>query len=351
MTTFWWHERDGADDAGPFTEQQIRQMLAEGSLSPQAGIRSSRHEPWPPGASGGRAGARTTPRLPRPFAGWFTLVVFSLLGWALFSVVVASLTLRHAGPVDARLHPWAWFGLGVALLLAVVVLGTAWWLLPRRLGAGAELVAMLRIAAAIVAVAWLIQVGIVLRDTPMAIRQAAVLHDQAYLISAGPDDHTLFVQGDVGVGFGQKLAGRLAALPDPARIVIESPGGLVDEALVAAEAIERRRATVVVSGLCASACIIVLMAGEKRLAPTGGSILFHATAPVVVTANAMANWLAGQEGDRSRAYLLKRGVPAADIDEARRRGAKHVFAVPNAIALRQGVLTDLYVANDTTGPD
>jgi hypothetical protein len=228
--------------------------------------------------------------------------------------------------------------LALAALLSVVL----WWTVPRRLGAGPELTAGLRIAMLLSGAVWLLPVTMVVRDAPLVFRQAHALHGWDALMSAGPDPNTLVVQGYIGVGFGETLARHLEALPDPARIIIESPGGLVDEALAAAKAVEQRKATVVVGSQCASACIIVLMAGNKRLGAFDGSIEFHATAPVVDSSNALANWLAGQDGDRSRAYLLSRGVPAADLDEARRRGPRDVFAVPDLKALRQGVLTGVY---------
>jgi hypothetical protein len=273
---------------------------------------------------------------------WLCLSIPLLGGWLLFGFVITLIEAHGSGPLDVRIHPWFWPAAGAALILVALGFEALWWIAPRRLGSGPELVAGLRIGATLVAATWLLAAGIVLRDTPMLIRQAKALEDWSYLLSAGPDANTLVVQGAIGPGFGQKLSERLAALPDPARIVIESPGGLVNEALVAAQAIDKRKATVVVGGFCASACTIVLMAGRKRLAPLEGVIAFHATAPVVASSNALANWLAGQEGDRARAYLLSRGVPAADVDEARRRGPRDVFAVPDLTALRQGVLTGLY---------
>jgi hypothetical protein len=338
-STFWWYEQAGGSAAGPFTEDYIRRLLAEGTLPHDARIWSSRREPWPPPVA---PQARERLGADGRAIGWLLLSVPFLLGWLLFGLALTLIAGGGPAPTDLRVHAWLLPAAGGALILAALGLVFHWWSAPRKLGAGAELAAGLRIAAALVAAAWLLPAAIVLRDAPVAIRTAQVVDDWSYLLSAGPDDHTLVVQGVIGPGFGQRLSQRLETLPDPARIIIESPGGLIDEALVAARAIEKRKAVVMVGGFCASACTIVLMGGSRRLAPLDGEIAFHATSPVVASTNAVANWLAGQAGERARAYLLSRGVPAADVDEARRRGARDIFAVADVTALEQGVLTGLY---------
>lgn len=336
--TFWWHERDDGSAAGPFTEEHIRRMLEEGALAAGARIWSSRQQPWPP-----QPPARVRRRLSmsRRAAGWIALWAVSLLGWLLFAFAIG-LVQTHGVSAQLRADPWLWPRTGLLLPAAALALGALWWLAPSRLGAGPELTSGTRIAASLIVTAWLIPSGMLLRDSALTVREAEATRDWDSLMSPGPDPNTLVVQGAIGVDFASRLSDRLAALPDPARIIIESPGGLVDQALAAAKAIEQRRATVVVGGECASACTIVLMGGARRLAPYRGSLLFHAPSPVVASSNALANWLAGQEGDRGRAYLLSRGVPAADVDEAVRRGPQQIFAVQDWTALKQGVLTGLY---------
>lgn len=333
---FWWHDASGGEPAGPFTEDEIRELIAKGRLPPPVRIWSSRGQPWPPGSVLEAA----PPRSLRRGLAWAVLLGLTGAGWMLFGLLLAGINSLIELPVGAS--PWGWALLAMAMAFTAALVSALWWRLPRRWGTDAELASGLRILALISAVIWLLPTAVIFRDTPVALRQAEAVRDMTFLISQGADRNTLFVEGAIGPGFGERLAQRLASTPDPARIFIDSDGGLVGEALDAAQAIEHRGVTVVAGEECASACIIVLMGGKRRLGPYGGSILFHATAPVVTSANAMYNWLAGQLGEQARSYLLRRGVPPSDLDEARRRGPQEVFEVPNLAALKQGVLTGLY---------
>jgi hypothetical protein len=91
------------------------------------------------------------------------------------------------------------------------------------------------------------------------------LRDQNTMLASGPIE-----EGD---------AGKFAALPRFGTLELNSPGGLVDEALAMAAIMDARRGirTVVKAGAsCASACAMALfVSGETRIVYMGGRLGIH----------------------------------------------------------------------------
>lgn len=145
-------------------------------------------------------------------------------------------------------------------------------------------------------------------------------------------------------------------MADPVRVGIESEGGLVGDALVAARAIETRPgATVVAPVQCDSACLIVLMAGTRRLADSDISLGFHANSDVTAEAERvkifgfdLESWMRRSADDD---YLIRRGVPAKVVAEANRRGHDRLYPIPAGRALASGILTDLTAPVDDDDAD
>ncbi|KIN64002.1 Periplasmic protein-like protein [Sulfitobacter noctilucicola] len=89
---------------------------------------------------------------------------------------------------------------------------------------------------------------------------------------------TVLLEGSIAGGDGARIAKDIAALPQqPQRIILNSPGGSVSDALelgrfIRAEGIETRMRE---GDICYSACPYVLAAGTVRDIPEGGSVGVH----------------------------------------------------------------------------
>jgi hypothetical protein len=181
-----------------------------------------------------------------------------------------------------------------------------------------------------------------LRQTQVATQIAEATADWSFRMQTDPTRHRLVIKGDVGPGFGRQVEDQLAEMKDPVEIEIASGGGLLNEALRAARAIEARpNATVVVRGWCASACLIVLMSGKNRLAAPHAHLDFHAGSAVAKTDSRFRKWAVGQEIKEGDDYLQKRGVPLAVIQRKNQIGPTKLDRVSVPYALESGILTGL----------
>ena len=106
---------------------------------------------------------------------------------------------------------------------------------------------------------------------------------QAMDFSLGPPDENVFIYatGEIVSGDAQRFGEFLAALPPPGDsltfVVFNSQGGLIDEALVIAKAVERNRILtgVAVDGQCTSACVLAWAAGARKFSHDGVCIGVH----------------------------------------------------------------------------
>lgn len=79
-----------------------------------------------------------------------------------------------------------------------------------------------------------------------------------------PRDDTLRIEGPIGTGFARQLESAMASAPGRVYLQIKSEGGLVDEAMAAAAYLKNRGSvSTVVHEHCASACAVLLAAGDE----------------------------------------------------------------------------------------
>lgn len=340
MTDDWWHVSDRGVVSGPFAGDEIRAGLRQRRWTRSALVWTPRLEGWRPmrvnfPEARRRPGGRRTAGL--------RLLATTVSAWAAAALVVA---LVYADIGDQVPLAWlyvVWTAAGAALVVSGLAAGLAWWRLAGRLVARApETAAVFRIAAVILTSSAGLLSFVELRQAP-AVRDVSRARAQyAYAITTDPSARTVTVEGGIGHGFAEALGAELARVGRPATIEIDSPGGLADEALAAAEAIEARGGVrVVARRQCDSACLVILMSGEQRLADYDMTLGFHAVAPVVETDDRLLEWVVVQEGKKIDAYLRRRGAPAADIAEANRLGPARVHAKPAVELAAQGVLTGL----------
>jgi ATP-dependent protease ClpP protease subunit len=125
----------------------------------------------------------------------------------------------------------------------------------------------------------------------------------------------IIVDGAIGPSFSSKLKKNLDLYAGIDTIVITSPGGLVDQALKAAEIIEQNpQIRVVAKKECNSSCIVILMSAEKRYADWNMNLGFHAVSPITKLPD--SNNEIAQLGTEADKYLIKRGVSEEILNHA-----------------------------------
>jgi hypothetical protein len=231
-----------------------------------------------------------------------------------------------------------WIGCGVVLVLASLGLPLTWW---RRAG-GSEAGGMVRIMVVLLAIGGLSVAGLELFQSAYIGKIAAASEGMRdYRFAYDPAARTLRVEGQIGPGFARSLKAEFESHA-VRRVDITSQGGLVNEAMVSARFLEARPdLEVAARSQCASACIIVLMAGTRRLADYDMDIHFHSVATVVDLDSDWWDVMTGRQGRDAQRYMVGRGAPKTALDEAARLGAGKLYRVPSVELVGSGMLTGL----------
>jgi hypothetical protein len=117
----------------------------------------------------------------------------------------------------------------------------------------------------------------------------------------------LLINGVIGPGAHRQFQWALSRSV-PTLIVLDSPGGVLGEALLIAEEVRRRGLNTLVAARssCASACAIVFLAGRTKYLGAGGAIGLH-----------MASYADGRADPEATelmaAYLRELGVPGSAL--------------------------------------
>lgn len=155
-------------------------------------------------------------------------------------------------------------------------------------------------------------------------------------------DHAIEISGLVGPGLARKVSALLDANFGIKKIVIDSNGGLVDEAISVANVIEAHGNLVTVARhACNSACIIIFMAGDRRSAPFDLQFGFHAQSPITSIKGAYNLEALQQLSVDSNRYLRGRGVPQMYLDKAATVGPDKLFPVTAVQLAAIGVVSEL----------
>lgn len=122
--------------------------------------------------------------------------------------------------------------------------------------------------------------------------------------TATPNENTvLMVSGVIGPGAHRKFQAALSRA-NPALVVLDSPGGILGEAIMIAEEVRRRGLSTLVNAhrSCASACAIVFLSGRTKYMGTGAAVGLHS-----------ASYADGRSDPEATevmaAYLRQLGVP------------------------------------------
>lgn len=336
MTELWWLAERPGRPRGPFTRDQIDDMLAALALHPGELVWSSQTGAWHPASSVAPAGPPAAPlRRPRWISG---LLLTAAYGGSL-TACVALIASKAVQRLDADLAAVVWPASGLILLSASVGV-IAMWLRPGRLAARRpELAAVRSLVVALLGLAGVVCGSLTLYQQRDAVATLRGLRELTYQIDLDRTGKIVQVRGYIGPGFAEALATELAKPSGPDVIEIASLGGLTEEALSTAKVIEARHVKVVVREICASACLVLLMASDQRLADVGARLDFHASAPVAAITRPASLWYERQQHQRFRDYLQARGAPKDVVDEAFRIGPGKVESLNALEALRLHVLT------------
>lgn len=340
----WWLASPAGGDAeGPYTTDEVRRLAATGRVRRGLRVWSPFQQAWLPfrPALLGRVARRPAGRL-----FWTYLAAQSLAFLAVAFLVIGLIYADSDLGFTGTALLWAWGLAGPALALLSLASLLAWRRAARALGSAGELGAVVSVAAGLFLVIGLLLSSFATRAALVMIPAQLAIEDWAYDARIDKASGQIAVKGEIGANFGRRIKELLALAPDPVTVEIDSYGGLTSEALTAAEAIEKRGGvTIVARNRCASACLIVLMGGEHRLADADLPLAFHATSSVAPIRDRFFAWAMIAEGKRADAYLLKRGVPKEFIDAANTAGPGKVYETPAVLALRRGVLTGVLDGN------
>ena len=103
----------------------------------------------------------------------------------------------------------------------------------------------------------------------------AVVLGTAYSYRLTPDGAGLVFDGHVTYGVADQLNRELRLHPAVRRLILNSGGGLTDEATAAAAIIGKAQLDTVVENSCESACVLMFLAGTQRTLVPPGKLGFH----------------------------------------------------------------------------
>jgi hypothetical protein len=352
-----WHVYDGRERLGQLPSDEVERRYAAGTLDDSALVWMEGWADWRPiasalawlrsqGASGAResakAGARPAVKAGPPLvSGALALAVAAL---AVFGVLRLMDRLRdiidttNPATVVQSYQTLVW---GLAAALGAVI-AALWWLTvglrrwrPKSMAPG--LMRGILACCALLAAAY---VALQLRLTPLvheiAVRAAQQVASVGFQPAAGG---WVTVSGEIGPHLADQIDNQVRAHPGAKGVLIDSPGGLTDQALKVAQLIERRGLDVRVEKSCISACIGILVSGRQRTAEWNAHIALHALAPAVNSYPTFLRLMLKGAGSDFEGYVARRGMPKAWIDQAEAVGPSAVRWTPPPDLLKAGVLT------------
>ncbi len=327
-----WHVAEHGRQFGPFSDQDLRAARDRGAFAKARVWREGLSDWAPIGEYFPRPSARKRGGL-GVLASLLAILVF--IAAAGVNVVLVYISTDF---VPLRLMTPVWIGCGAVLVLASLGLPLLWWKRAGRSEAGG----MVRIMVVLLAVAGVSLAGLELFQSAY-IGKIAVASEgmRDYGFAYDPAAGTLRVEGQIGPGFARSLKAEFDRHA-VRRVDITSQGGLVNEAMLAARFLEARpNLEVAARSQCASACIIVLMGGARRLADYDMDIHFHSVATVVDLDSEWWEVMTGRQGREAQRYMERRGAPKTALDEAARLGAGKLYRVPSVDLVGSGMLTGL----------
>lgn len=339
-----WRVADRDRLLGPFTEEDVRQAVERGDLPSDCKVWREGMDGWEPIQAHFPRRRRSADALGSTVTGLIRGLSLMLATLSLLAALATSITLNYLGALDlvpVHLAGRTWLASGLGLAILTVAVPVLWWRASAR-WRGAEARGVVRILVVVVSIGASCVAGLQLRQARHVDRiTSAAEQMRNYQFFYDPRTHVLRINGMIGRGFAHALRQELASR-SVQRVEITSTGGLIDQALEAARQLQALpRVTVAAREVCASACVIVLMAGGERLADYDMAIDFHASASIT---DLQGDWWAvmmRRQDKASNTYMIDRGVPKIYLTESTRLGPGKVYSVPAVMLVEQKMLTGL----------
>lgn len=225
----------------------------------------------------------------RHWRGWYSLgVSYWLNGLPRMVLLIVLMALVRMRPVVAhRLDVWLILLIEL-VLLTYIWLGLGIWRSARRHIADtgrrfwarcAQVVVVLGAFAA--AFTFLANVGTVTQELALY----RTLENMPKLsVTTDVQGTRLYVRGTLVRGSGDAIAAAISVHPMLRVVQISGPGGLLDEARIAGNAVKDRQLATFVATECDSACTLIFMSSSRRVLHRSGSLGFHSPimAPLTV---------------------------------------------------------------------
>lgn len=233
--------------SGPFSAEDVARRFRSGELDPRSMSWCDGETRWI------SLGRRWRPRrtLKRSILGIAIAIVS-----AACAVAVAESQLE---PLPFRLQTGTVLWCLVIALVAVAGFGLHLSWSTTRLAKRRNLVV---VASGVIAVAMAMwAIGLAGFSYPiLQVRQRAPNATVTYSASV----NAIQIRGSLGGKISGQVRGLLDAQPEVTTIFIDSPGGLVEDALTVADIVKSRSLTVRIDGICASACVAIWAASPSR---------------------------------------------------------------------------------------
>jgi hypothetical protein len=345
---FLWQVTQKGQSFGPYTTAMLQARVNCGRFSREALVWHKGLPAWQPivlyfkysdvGVSPqDRPIAEQDAPSPKPYLRW----PISIMALAAFVIFVSGSTFAEG------LAPGAFLGLHLGTIFVMLSAGAGtsvlWW---RRFASwegsprvrGLSQVALI---AGMVAICVAALVGLARTPAWYRLRVARQSFNH-YTIGVNDDAGTLSIKGLIGPGLATKVKLQLDSNAAIRTIEIDSIGGLVADALKIASAIESRgNLTTKAVHNCNSACLLIFMAGDKRVAPHDLHFGFHATSEITRIEGAYDLAAMDDEGRQASAYLKRRGVPEEFIAQADAAGPSKLYEVSAIKMADVGAITYL----------
>lgn len=332
-----WHVRSPRGRWGPLRDGDVREGVRLGRFGPGALA-------WRRGLPSWQPLVMHFPPLPRRSDTWKLVAGLAGVGVLGAASVGLHLTgLERFGSLRLGLAVWG----ATLLVLLPLAFWVAWrgWRRARRLqpfrplAAGAQRMASLVVLMLAAGVALVQAVTMPVLYPTLLLREG--FRDYRIEVVDDGDGRQLQVAGLIGPGFSQSLSQALAASPGVHTVVLSSPGGLVDEALLGAGVLHGAGVTAIARRECDSACVILLLGAQRRLADWDLALGLHAVSDLRRDVADAGQPAVENMAERAWNFMRAQGIPQAVLDEAEGYQANELLPVPAIDLVEAGALHGL----------
>jgi len=300
------------------SDEAMRTQLESGAIAPDAFVCNEAMDDWRPASivfPSHFSSQYSRTQRPRSLYA-LLLAIFAIAGACIFINFNADTAIKVFGRA---------LGVGGALAAVAVIIGvmasasvylaaaTRRHAARRQASKLAGGTFLLALVAALYGLVSFVAFLITAPDNYRALTAAAFSEDARVLLAA---PGTVSIEGMLGPNLVRDFMLLEKSVGPILTVHVSSPGGLVDQALELARYVEARLITVIVSGTCSSACIVIAVASLRSYADAGVSFGFHHTSPLAETTSQIALYAQEQAWIEYRDYLRQHGVPENVLAEA-----------------------------------